>query len=192
MTTTREIAREILTLIESSVEDTRVPDAIAAHADKRAGKLVTKTDASQLEAQLGVPVRIRRQYGMTHVAWTHVAWGIGTGPNPWANERSILLAHSDTNVRWPAGDELRKKEPAYFAARDERNEARHKLLQEHATMRGAIGGETPAPDDESTICRAAAAIVKLREAREELLRLIDYGQPLHVVRSPVEKLAGKE
>jgi hypothetical protein len=67
-----------------------------------------------------------------------------------------------------------------------------KSTQEHATLCGAIGSETPDADDESAIYRAARAIVKLREAREELLQLIDYGQPLHVVRSPVEKLAGKE
>ena len=182
-----DIERQILALIETSIEDTRVPDAIAAHADKRAGKPVTKTDAEQLSAQLGVPVRIRREHGMTHVSWE-----AGSDPNPWRATRSILLAHADSGVRWPTGDDLRKKEPAYFGARDERNEARRKLLQEHATMRGAIGGEAPAHNDASTICRAAAAIVKLREAHEELAKLLDYGQPLHVVRTPVEKLAGKE
>lgn len=181
MTSTRDIEQQILALVESSIEDTCVPDTIAAHADKRAGKPVTKTDAEQLEAQLGVPVRISRRYGMTHVAWA-----TGTGPNPWADERSILLAHSDTNVRWPTGEALRAKEPAYFAARDERNEARRKLLAEHH-QHERIPYINP-----SHVERAAAAIVKLREAREELLQLIDYGQPLHVVRYPVEKFAGKE
>jgi hypothetical protein len=184
MTTAREIEQEILVLIESSIEDTRVPDAVAAHADKRAGKPVTKTDAEQLEAQLGIPVRISRRYGMTHVAWA-----TGKGPNPWSDERSILLAHSDTNVRWPTAAELKKKEPAYFGARDERNEARKKLLQEHATMRSAIGGETPDADDASAIYRAAQAIAKVREARAELEKLTDYGQPLNVVLYAVEKLA---
>ena len=181
MTTAREIEQQILTLIESSIEDTRVPDAIAAHADKRSGKPVTKTDADQLEALLGIPVRIRRQYGMTHVAWA-----VGTGSNPWSDERSILLAHADKGVCWPTGDELKKKEPAYFGARDERNEARKKLLAEQHQY------ERIPYINPSHVERAAAAIVKLREAREELLLLIDYGQPLHVVRYPVEKLAGKE
>ena len=181
MTTVREIEQQILTLIESSIEDTRVPDAIAAHADKRAGKPVTKTDAEQLEAQVSVPVRISRQHGMTSVAWA-----VGEGQNPWRDERSILLAHSDTGVRWPTGDELKKKEPAYFGARDERNESRKKLLAEHNEYE-RIPYIKP-----SHVERAAAAIVKLREAREELLQLIDYGQPLHVVRYSVEKLAGKE
>ncbi len=185
MSTAHEIEQQILALVEGSIEDTRVPDAIAAYADKRAGKPVTKTDADQLAAQIGVPVSIRRQYGMTHVAWT-----IGTGKQ--VGEGSILLGHSDTGVRWPTGDDLRKKEPAYFSARDDRNAARKQLLQEHATLRGAIGGEIPDADDASAIYRAARAIVKLREAREELLQLIDYGQPLHVVRYPIEKLAGKE
>lgn len=185
---TRDIERQILALVEGSIEDTRVPDAIAAHADKRAGKPVTKTDAEQIEAQLGVPVRIRRERGMTRVEWA-----VGKGPaNPWLETRSIYIAHADTNVRWPSGDDLRKKEPAYFGARDERNLARQKLLREHVILRDAIGGETPDADDESAIYRAAQAIVKLREAREALLSLIDYGQPLHVVRSAVEKLAGKE
>lgn len=179
--TTRDVEQQILTFIESSIEDTRVPDAIAAHADKRAGKPVTKADAAQLEAQVGLPMCITRRYGMTQIAWA-----VGTGGNPWSEERSILLAHADTNVRWPPGDELRKKEPAYFGARDERNEDRKKLLAEHH-QHERIPYINP-----SHVERAAAAIVKLREAREELLKLIDYGQPLHVVRTPVEKLAGKE
>lgn len=185
--TSRDIEQQILTLIETSIEDTRIPNAIAAHADKRTGKTVTKTDAEQLEAQLSVPVRIRRQHGMTSVAWA-----IGTGQNPWSDERSILLGYSESGTRWPSGDELRKKESAYFGARDERNESRRKLLQEHATLHGAFGSEPLHADDESAIYRAARAIVKLREAHEELLKLIDYGQPLHVVRYPIEKLAGKE
>jgi hypothetical protein len=164
------IEQQILTLLVSSIEDTRVPDAIAAHADKRAGKPVTKTDAEQLEAQLGVPVRIRRQYGMTHVSW-------GT----YKEERSILLAHSESNVRWPTGEELRKKEPAYFGARDDRNAARKKLLQEHVAIA-----------DQSTICHAARAIAKIREAQAELEKLVEYGEPLHVVCYDVQKLTKED
>lgn len=170
---TRTIEQQILTLLVSSIEDTRVPDTIAAHADKRAGKPVTKTDAEQLSTQLGVPVRIRRQYGMTNVSW-------GT----YKEERSILLAHSESNVRWPTGDELRKKEPAYFGARDERNAARRRLLQEHASPRDA--------DAASTICRAASAIAKIREAQAELEKLVDYGEPLHVVCYDVQKLTKED
>jgi hypothetical protein len=129
MTTARDVEQQILTFIESSIEDTRVPDAIAAHADKRAGKPVTKTDAAQLEAQVGLPVCITRRYGMTQVAWA-----VGKGGNPWSEERTILLAHSDTNVRWPTGDALRTKEPAYFGARDERNESRRALLADHRSQ----------------------------------------------------------
>lgn len=183
----REIERQILAAVEGSLEDTRVPDAIAAHADERAGKPVTKTDAEQLEAQLGIPVRIQRRHGMTHVIW-----GAGPASAPWSDERSILIAHSETGVRWPSGHELRQKEPAYFGARDERNAARKRLLQEHATLRGAIDDEIPDADDESAIYRAARAIVKFREARAALVDLIEYGQPLSVVRLAVEKLAGKE
>jgi hypothetical protein len=179
--TTRALEQQILALVESSIEDTRVPNAIAAHADKRAGKPVTKTDAEQLEAQLGVPVRIRRQYGMTSVAWA-----VGEGQNPWRDERSILLAHAESGVRWPTGDELRAKEPAYFGARDERNEARRKLLGEHHQL-----DRIPAVNP-SLIERAAAAVTKLREAREELAQLLDYGQSLHVVCFAIEKFAGKE
>ena len=181
MTTARDVEQQILALVESSIEDTRVPDAIAAHADKRAGKPVTKTDAEQLEAALGVPVRIRRQYGMTRVAWA-----AGTESNPWLDERAIQLSHNDTNVRWPTGDELRAKEPAYFSARDERNSARKTILAEHRQL-DRIPSIEP-----SLVERAAAAVAKLREAREELMQLLDYGQPLHVMRYPIEKLTGKE
>lgn len=159
------------------MEDSRIPDAIAAYADKRSGKIVTKTDATQLEAQLGIPVCIRRQYGMTHVSWT-----------PYGGlryEHSILLAHSETNVSWPSSPELRKKEPAYFAARDERNAARQELLVEHHQI-DRIPSVNP-----SRIERAAMAIVKLRAAQEELQQLMNYGQPMHVVHGALEKLTGK-
>jgi hypothetical protein len=63
--------------------------------------------------------------------------------------------------------------------------------KEHATLRGAIGGRTPDTDDESVIYRAACAIAKLREARAVLEDLVEYAQPLHVMRFDVEKLAGK-
>lgn len=182
MTTARDIEKQILNLIESSIEDTRVPDAIAAHADKRAGKPVTKTDAEQLEAQLGIPVRIRRQYGMTHVAWA-----TGTLGNPWKEERAIQLSGmSDTNVRWPTGDALRAKEPAYYGARDERNAARKALLAEHHLL-DRIPCVNP-----SAVEKAAAAIVKIHEARAELEKLTDHGRPLNVVLYAVEKLTGKE
>lgn len=179
--TPRDIEQQILSLVESSIEDTRVPDAIAAYADKRAGNPVTKTDAEQLSAQLGVPTRIRRQYGMTHVSWA-----VGEGLNPWSDERSILLAHSETNVRWPSGAELRAKEPAYFGARDERNAALKKLLAEHHQM-DRIPYINP-----SIVERAAAAVTKLRDARAELDALLAYGGPLDAVSSAIAKLAGKE
>lgn len=95
----------------------RIFDAIAAYADKRAGKPVTTTDAAQLEALLGVPVCIRRTNGMTSIVWAN-----GTGNNPWLDECWILLASSGKAVRWPSSAELRKKDPAYVSARNESNE----------------------------------------------------------------------
>lgn len=180
MTTARDIEQQLLALVEGSIEDTRVPDAIAAHADKRAGKPVTKTDADQLEAQLGIPVRLRRDYGMTSIAWA-----AGAGQNPWSTERSILIAHADTNVRWPTGDELRKKEFAYFSARDERNAQRRYLLQDH---KAPISGQS----SHSAVARAAAAVAKIREARVELDKLIAHEEPLYVMRVDVEKLVKAE
>jgi len=114
--TVTDVTNPTLKLIEAS-ENTRISDAIAAHADKRAGKPVTTTDAAQLEALLGVPVRIRRTNGTTSIAWAN-----GTDHNPWLDECWILIAHSGKAVRWPSGDELRKKDPAYVSARDECNE----------------------------------------------------------------------
>lgn len=170
-----DIENKILAIVESSMEDTRAPDAIASYADKRAGKPVTKTDAAQLEAQLGIPVRIRRQCGMTHVSWGSAR-----------DEHSILLAHSETNVHWPRGQELRAQAPAYFDARDSRNAARQALLSAHHQIERLPGIR------QSHIERAAAAIVKLRAAQEELMQLVDYGQPMHVVREALEKLTEKE
>ena len=173
-----DITAQLLAVLESSIEDTRVPDAIAEYAGKRAGKPVTKTDAVQLETQLGIPVRIRRQYGMTHVSWTPG----GSSPR---DEHSILLAHSEKNVNWPDAPELREKEPAYFAARDTRNEARRALLAEHHQV-DRIPYLTP-----SRIERAAAAISKLLAAQEELQQLTDYGQPLNVITGAIGQLTGK-
>ena len=115
---------------------------------------------------------------------TQIAWAVGTDQNPWSKERSILLAHSDTNVRWPTGNELRRKEFAYFGARDERNEARQLVLAEHRDCMSPTAGQ-PAT---SAITRAAAAIVKIREARAELDGLIAHEAPLYVMRVAVEKL----
>ena len=173
--TARDIEQKILAFIESSIEDTRVPDAIAAHADKRAGKPVTKTDAMQIEAQVGLPVCLTRRHGMTQIAWA-----VGKGGNPWSEERSILIAHADTNVRWPSAAELRQKEPAYFGARDERNAARKLLLDDHRGQSQSMRT--------SAVTRAAEAIVKVREASAELEQLSDHGAPLNVVRYAIEKL----
>jgi len=40
--------------------------------------------------------------------------------------------------------------------------------------------------------RASAAIAKIREAQAELSKLLDYGEPLHVVYFGVEKLTKGE
>jgi hypothetical protein len=174
--TTRAIEAQLLDILQSSMEDTRIPDAIAAYADQRAGKPVTKSDAEKLESPLGVPVRIQRQHGMTHVSWTSSA-------DPRRYEHQLLLAHSETNVRWPSGAELREKEPAYFRGRDERNTARRKLLNEHQLLTGT-------PDrDQSTIARTAAAIVKFRAAQEELTQLM--AEDVSVISGNVEKLMGR-
>jgi hypothetical protein len=176
-----QLEREITNLIETGIEDMRVPDAIAAHADKRAGKPVTVKDAEQLEAQLGIPVRISKRYGMTQVAWA-----LGTGQNPWLDERTLLIAHGDTGIRWPHAVNLRLKNPAYFEARDARNAQRRELLAEQHKM------------DRIPVCnpsyveQAADAIVMYQRARETLKKLIDFGAPLHVISSEIRTLAGKE
>ena len=177
--TPSDITAQILAILESSMEDTRIPDTIAEYADKHVGKPVTKTDAAQLETQLGVPVRIRRQYGMTHVAWT-------TDGGSSRDERSILLAHSEKNVSWPSAPELRQGEPAYFTARDARNEARRTLLAEHHQM-DRIPCVNP-----SRIERAAVAISKLLATQKELQQLTDYGQPMNVITGAIKKLTGKD
>jgi hypothetical protein len=173
MLTERDIEAQLLATVRSSMEDLRVPDAIAAYADERTGKPVTKTDAARLKTRLGIPVRIRRQFGMTRVSW-------GT-----RDEHSILLAHAETNVRWPSGQELREKEPAYFAARDKRNAARRHLLNEHQILTG-----TP-NINQAAIVRAASVIARLRAAQEELQQLVDYEQPLCIISGAVQALTEK-
>lgn len=173
MLTERDIEAQLLATVKSSMEDIRIPDAIAAYANERAGKPVTKTDAARLEARLSIPVRIRRQFGMTHVLW-------GT-----LDEHAILLAHTETNVHWPSGQELREKEPAYFAARDKRNAARRQLLNEHQSLTGTLHSS------QAAIVRAASAIARLRAAQEELQQLVAYEQPLCVISGAVQALTEK-
>lgn len=180
-----QVEREIVNLLESTMEDTAIPAAIAVHADKRVGKPVTVKDAKALEEQLGLPVRIKKQYGMTSVAWA-----LGKGPNPWLEEQSILLAHSDTNVMWPSAEELEQKQPAYYSAARQRNTQRRELLAEHKTMREALGNEPPRVDDMSRIYEMAYAIIMLRRARALMQKLVDYGEPLHVINHDIMKLAG--
>lgn len=176
-----QLEREIVAILEAGIEDMRIPDAIAAYADKRASKPVTVKDAAALEAQLGVPVRITKRYGMTQVAWA-----LGTGQNPWLDERTLLIAHGDTGIRW--SNELREKNPAYFEARDVRNAQRRKLLLEHHGLRGAIGTDVPEITDESVVYRAARAIIAMRAAQAELAKLTEFGEPLNVANVDVEKL----
>lgn len=156
-----ELEQCILALVEDTIEDTRIPDAIAVHAGKRAGKPVTKVDAKALTDELGIEIRIRRQYGMTHVSW-----------GPYVAEQSILLAHTDTGVCWPTSAALQEKNPAYFRARDERNAQRKVILGERREL----------------AAQAAAAVVKLREAQAELEALIEFDAPLHIVRFDIKKM----
>lgn len=176
----KTLERTIINLIEDGIEDTRVPDAIAAHADARTGKVVTVKDAEQLEKQLGIPVRISRRFGMTQVTWA-----TGTLGNPWASEGSILLAHGDTHVRWPTIVEVHQKNPAYFEARDRRNESRRQLLAEQNELNRIPYIKI------SNIEKAVRAITQFREARDELQKLIDFGEPLHVINCDIRKLLGK-
>lgn len=180
-----EMERLICNTIEASIENTTVPDAIAAHADKRAGKPVTVKDAEQLEGQLGLPVRISRAYGMTSVMWMQER-----SDRNWSTAKSITIANDDTNVRWPTGAELKAKQVAFYGARDERNEKRKLLLQEHSTMRSAIGDSVPGVDDESTIYRVVCAIRQIHEARDVLQKLVDYREPMYVMRTVVGKIVG--
>lgn len=69
--TLSDITAQLLAVLESSMEDTRIPDAIAEYASKRAGKPVTKTDAIQLEAALRRPPTgpASQSGGTSRAAW---------------------------------------------------------------------------------------------------------------------------
>lgn len=178
-----EIERTIVNLLEAGMEETDIPDAIAAYADKRVGKPVTVKDAEALERQLGVHVRISKRFGMTSVAWTRTTWN--------AEDGSILISHDDTNVRWPDSATIQQKGVAHFAAAKERNTKRRALLAEHKTMRDALGpGVVPSISDQSIIYRTALAVRQLREAHETLQKLIDWGELMHVAKYDIEKLVG--
>lgn len=179
LTPLRTIEQQIQHLVESSVEDVRVPEAVAAYADARVGKQVTKTDAARLAAQLGVDavtIDISRAHGMTSVTWS--------SEEP-KRRQTIVVASSDVGVTWPSSAELRSRNPAYYAARDERNAARAALSAEQRQL------DRLPEINPSKVEQAAALVLQLREARAALDALLDYGQPLAVVRHDVEKLLEK-
>lgn len=186
MTKTRNktLLETILGFLESDIEDTRVRDAVAAYAEKRAGKPITKTDAEQLSKQLGgLPMRIHKIAGMTSMEWA-----TGASPNPWSSTTSILLAYESQNGnKWPTVDELKQKlAVAWYDALDKRNEARRDAIANHR-----LESHGPVPWT-SWVSRAALAVFKIQEAQRELEELIDYDKPLYEIRFDVEKLVKGE
>lgn len=126
-------AREIRAILtnEHAQEafDNEAAEQVAAHCDAHAGKLITKANAPK-------GWYLVREYGWTRL-FTERALRERRGSS---HEHSgpcvdLILAHTETNAKYPTADELRKESPRYFAAALARNEARRALLDDPAALR---------------------------------------------------------
>jgi hypothetical protein len=107
---------------------------------------------------------------------TNLEWGgySRTGGNQGG---SLLIAYTEAapviDAAW-----IEDRNPAYFSARVERNEARTKALKDASECL----------KDCDTFTRAAVAINQIKAYRAQLAELIGYGGPLHEIRFEITKL----
>ncbi len=157
----RDAAR---TMASAEMETDPIPDAIAAHCARQAGKPVTKRDVDALEAAFpGLQVRIRKSYGCS-ITWfanpdrfnrakdlhepdpgarALIAAGV---PDSYQKEGSITIPTDvfqkvPTGVLWPTVEDLKARNGRYYAARDERNAERRAALE---TLDGDTDRQLPA------------------------------------------------
>lgn len=144
---------KIKTIIESRIEKTEPQFKLLAWLKANAeGKLLTEPLLKKMQEATGDPtLRIRRQYGMTHIEWG------GYGESRGERGGSIILAWSEKNVRIDT-KLIEEKNAAYFSALLERNETRRKALTNESAMKEL---------DETLLAYIAA--------RDKLKELMAYG-----------------
>jgi hypothetical protein len=117
--------------IESSIEDTETPKRILAFLAQHSGKRISQRHVDALEKLLGMRVRLVRESWKTaldingrglsepnrkHLGCHGPSWDISVGPG--GNLPTI-----------PEADEIKKLNPAYFEAAEQRNTERARLLK---------------------------------------------------------------
>lgn len=142
-TTPSALLRQIRDAISGDIEDTTVTDAIAAYADQRAGKLVTRADLPKLQAMVGGDIRVIliKQHGTTKMEWRR------PGDRDWSY--GVTLARRETGVRWPSRAELTLQNASLYHAKS-RNSAREAALASETTL--------------ATAARLMGALIAAREA----------------------------
>jgi len=160
--------QQIRALYESTIEDTTMPRAILAYLKERNGKTLTERDVPKLKARTGDPdIAIRKVAGMTNLEW-------GTYSRTGGNKGGSLLVAYTSGAPTIDAAWIEERNAAYFAAADERNARREKML-------GGFG---------SAFDACAEAITKLAEAKAALAKVLtDYEAPLYEARFAIRKHA---
>jgi hypothetical protein len=114
-------------IIESRIESNEPQDTILAYLKENDGKKLTVRDAKKLSELTGQEIHIDKRFDMTHIEWGTYQQRRVTGGS------SLLVAYSEKNVVIDA-NWIEEKNPAYFSAKDERNEKRQEMLAQPEKM----------------------------------------------------------
>ena len=108
----------VIQLINDQIEDTNTTEQIIATLEKYNHSPLTIKHQNILKEQVNPTCRINKQYGMTHIEWFYQ-------DSHW--RQAIVVANQEKHVlidtKW-----IIENNPAYFAARQERNAKRKAIL----------------------------------------------------------------
>jgi hypothetical protein len=148
------------------------PDAILAALRPYAGKPITKRLLDKLPGGSD-RWRLRREYGMTHLATMDYIRTQGNAG------MSFLMAYSESAVPLDL-DFFVKRNECYFSAREERNHARMEAKNTRETLESAA----------AVLARVRAAIAEMNAAVEAFDTLTACGTTLYPDRYDLETAAG--
>ncbi len=156
-------AKDIAALVTAGIEDEETPARFLAYLKTREGKKLTKRDLPALQA-IDSEARFYSVAGMTSLEWG----GYGNRRNSPKYGGSILLTYGDMVCDTA---KIQRLNTCYWPAAGERNAERRKVLADTATL---------------SVC--ADLINTINKARAALEAMVDYGGPLYVERTSIEKL----
>lgn len=156
----KHTAESVAALIESRIESD-LPDKVLEALRPMDGKAITTRLLDKLPGG-------REQWRLVrHYGWTSLQT-MGYGRNESGGEIDLTLVRSESSLplelEW-----VEKENPAYFAARRERNEARKAALVDVVLLE----------DVAEAMNRAEQAIETLRRATADMEEFTDYGKPFN-------------